>query len=318
MTSTPARADAPSGASGPLGSVRATSSVTDTDVVEPESHPAGRGRRGRGERPRWWLYIILTLGLLAMVMPFVWMILGSFKSDAEIRRDPTGFLPQNPTLENFETLFVRLDFATFFMNSVIVAVFVTLGNIVFCSMIGYALAKLQFRGKKLLFGLVIGTLMVPGVVTFVPLFVLTANLGLVNSYPGLILPFLISPLGVFLMRQFMLSLPDELIEAARIDGASEWRIFLRVIMPMCGPAVATLTILTFLASWNNFLWPLVVATKEDMYTLPVALALYSVTQNAARYGLMMAGAVVVVVPILLVFVFLQRYFVQGIALTGIK
>ncbi|HEY6801261.1 MAG TPA: carbohydrate ABC transporter permease [Agromyces sp.] len=317
MTATPPRtADAPGEPPRRLGPVLASASVTDTDVVEQEPHPAGR--RGRGVRPRWWLYIVLTVGLVAMIMPFVWMILGAFKTDAEIRRNPTGFLPEQPTIENFETLFGRLDFTTFFINSIVVAVFVTLGNIVFCSMIGYALAKLQFRGKKLLFVIVIGTLMVPGVVTFVPLFVLTANLGLVNSYPGLILPFLISPLGVFLMRQFMLSLPDELIEAARIDGASEWRIFLRVIMPLCGPAVATLTILTFLASWNNFLWPLVVATTEDMYTLPVALALYSVGQNAARYGLMMAGAVVVVLPMLLLFLFLQRYFVQGIALTGIK
>jgi multiple sugar transport system permease protein len=278
------------------------------------TRPRPRQRTGG----RWWLYVVLGLGLLAMVFPFVWMILGSFKTDAEIRQHPTEFLPRTPTLENYETLFGRLDFTTFFVNSIVVAVFVTLGNIVFCSMVGYALAKLEFRGKKLLFALVLSTLMVPGVVTFVPLFVLTANLGLVNSYPGLILPFLISPLGVFLMRQFMLSLPDELIEAARIDGAGEWRIFLRVIMPLCGPAVATLTILTFLASWNNFLWPLVVATTEDMYTLPVALALYSVSQNAARYGLMMAGAVVVVVPVLLVFVLLQRHFVQGIALTGIK
>ncbi|HWL77868.1 MAG TPA: carbohydrate ABC transporter permease [Microbacterium sp.] len=276
--------------------------------------PAGRRRTGS----RWWLHVVLTLGLIAMLTPFAWMILGSFKTDAEIRRHPTEFLPREPTLDNFTTLFGRLDFTTFFINSIVVAVFVTVGNIVFCSMVGYALAKLQFRGKKLLFALVLGTLMVPGVVTFVPLFVLTANLGLVNSYPGLILPFLITPLGVFLMRQFMLGLPDELIEAARIDGASEWRIFLRVIMPLCGPAIATLTILTFLASWNNFLWPLVVATTEDMYTLPVALALYSVGQNAARYGLMMAGALVVVVPVLIVFVVLQRHFVQGIALTGIK
>lgn len=279
-----------------------------------EIAPAGRRRTGS----RWWLHVVLTLGLIAMLTPFAWMILGSFKTDAEIRRHPTEFLPREPTLDNFTTLFGRLDFTTFFINSIVVAVFVTVGNIVFCSMVGYALAKLQFRGKKLLFALVLGTLMVPGVVTFVPLFVLTANLGLVNSYPGLILPFLITPLGVFLMRQFMLGLPDELIEAARIDGASEWRIFLRVIMPLCGPAIATLTILTFLASWNNFLWPLVVATTEDMYTLPVALALYSVGQNAARYGLMMAGAVVVVVPVLIVFVVLQRHFVQGIALTGIK
>uniref|UniRef100_UPI003F50CB63 carbohydrate ABC transporter permease n=1 Tax=Microbacterium chionoecetis TaxID=3153754 RepID=UPI003F50CB63 len=295
--------------------------VAPVPVAAPGSEPArpARRRRRRMEgRTRWWLYIVLGLGLVAMIMPFIWMILGAFKTDAEIRQYPTDFLPKEPTLDNFVTLFARLDFATFFFNSVVVAVFVTLGNIVFCSMVGYALAKLEFRGKKLLFALVLSTLMVPGVVTFVPLFVLTANLGLVNSYPGLILPFLITPLGVFLMRQFMLGLPDELIEAARIDGAGEWRIFLRVIMPLCGPAIATLTILTFLASWNNFLWPLVVATTEDMYTLPVALALYSVGQNAARYGLMMAGAVVVVVPVLIVFVALQRYFVQGISLTGIK
>jgi len=288
-----------------------------TAPVIDEPQPRARGAR-RGARPRWWLYIVLTVGVIAMIIPFVWMILGSFKTTAEIRQYPTEFLPREATFENYVELFGRLDFTTFFANSIIVAVFVTLGNIVFSSMVGYALAKLEFRGKRLLFGLVLTTLMVPGVVTFVPLFVLTANLGLVNSYPGLILPFLITPLGVFLMRQFMLSLPDDIIEAARIDGASEWRIFLRVIMPLCGPAVATLTILTFLGSWNNFLWPLVVATTEDMYTLPVALALYSVGQNAAQYGLMMAGAVVVVVPVLIVFVLLQRYFVQGIALTGIK
>lgn len=283
-----------------------------------EDAPAPRRRSATRPRPRWWLYVVLTIGVIAMIIPFVWMILGSFKTTSEIRQYPTDFLPKEPTLDNYAELFGRLDFTTFFLNSFIVALFVTLGNIVFSSMIGYALAKLEFRGKRLLFALVLGTLMVPGVVTFVPLFVLTANLGLVNSYPGLILPFLITPLGVFLMRQFMLSLPDDIIEAARIDGASEWRIFLRIIMPLCGPAVATLTILTFLGSWNNFLWPLVVATSEDMYTLPVALALYSVGQNAAQYGLMMAGAVVVVVPVLIVFVVLQRYFVQGIALTGIK
>ena len=277
-----------------------------------------RPRRRRGTRPRWWLYLVLGVGLVAMVMPFVWMLLGSFKSTAEIRQHPTEFLPREPTLDNYTELFGRLDFATYFTNSLVVAVAVTLGNIVFSSMVGYALAKLDFRGKRMLFGLVMVTLMVPGVVTFVPLFVLTANLDLINTYPGLILPFLITPLGVFLMRQFMLGLPDDIIEAARIDGAGEWRIFLRVIMPLCGPAVATLTILTFLGSWNNFLWPLVAATTENMYTLPVALALYSVGQNAAQYGLMMAGAVVVVLPVLIVFVLLQRSFVQGIALTGIK
>lgn len=300
-----------------MASITENTQVTDVARDAASVRPAPSPDRRR-RRPRWWLYVVLTLGLVAMVMPFIWMILGSFKTTAEIRQHPTNFWPIDPTVENYAELFVRLDFTTFFANSIIVAFFVTLGNIVFSSMVGYALAKLEFRGKKLLFVLVLATLMVPGIVTFVPLFVLTANLGLVNSYPGLILPFLITPLGVFLMRQFMLSLPDDIIEAAHIDGAGEWRIFLQVIMPLCGPAVATLTILTFLGSWNNFLWPLVVATTEDKYTLPVALALYSVGQNAAQYGLMMAGAVVVVVPVLLIFVVLQRYFVQGIALTGIK
>jgi multiple sugar transport system permease protein len=284
-----------------------------------EAQPLSKARRNAlTPRPKIWLYVVLGAGFIAMIFPFIWMILGSFKTNAEIRANPLGLLPEAATLDNYTQLFGRLDFATYFTNSVVVAVSVTVGNIIFSSMVGYALAKLEFRGKKILFALVLGTLMVPGVVTFVPLFVLTSNLGLVNSYPGLILPFLITPLGVFLMRQFISGLPDDIIEAARIDGASEWRIFARVIMPLCGPAVATLTILTFLGSWNNFLWPLVVATSEEKYTLPVALALYSVGQNAAQYGLMMAGAVVVVIPVLLVFIVLQRYFVQGIALTGIK
>jgi multiple sugar transport system permease protein len=169
---------------------------------------------------------------------------------------------------------------------------------------------------------VLGTLMVPSMVTFVPQFVLVANLGLVNTYPGLILPAFFGayagPFGVFLMRQFISGLPDELIHAARVDGAGELRIFARIILPLCGPALATLGILSFLGAWNSFLWPLVVATTEDMYTLPVALALYSVGQNATRYGLLLAGAVVVVVPVLAVFVVLQRHFTQGMATAGIK
>ena len=194
----------------------------------------------------------------------------------------------------------------------------TVGNLVFCSMLGYALAKLDFPGKRALFAIVLGTLMIPGVVTFVPLFVMVTKMRLCNTLLGLILPFLAGPFGVFLMRQFILSLPDELIQAARIDGAGELRIFFSVILPLCGPALATLGILTFLTSWNNFLWPLVIAQTEDKYTLPVALALYSVGQNATQFGLLLAGAVVVVLPVLAIFLVLQRHIMQGIAMTGIK
>ena len=295
------------------------------DVRPPAEVPAGtrtheppRPTSGRRRRRGRWLYVVLAVGLLVTLAPFLWMLLGSLKPEAELQRVPPTWWPETPSLDNVRQLFDRLDFPRFFANSVLVAVAVTAGNLVFCSMVGYALAKLDFAGKRLLFGLVLGMLMVPGVVTFVPLFVLVANLGLVNTYPGLILPFLVTPLGVFLMRQFMMGLPDELIEAARIDGAGEWRIFLRVIMPLCGPPLATLGILTFLHSWNNFLWPLVVAQSEDKYTLPVALALYSVGQNATRYGLLMAGAVVVILPVIALFIALQRYFVQSVATTGIK
>ena len=194
----------------------------------------------------------------------------------------------------------------------------TAGNLVFCSMLGYALAKLDFPGKRALFAIVLGTLMIPGVVTFVPLFVMVTKMHLSNTLLGMILPFLAGPFGVFLMRQFISSLPDELIQAARIDGAGELRIFFSVILPLCGPALATLGILTFLTSWNNFLWPLVIAQTEDKYTLPVALALYSVGQNATQFGLLLAGAVVVVLPVLAIFLVLQRHIMQGIAMTGIK
>ena len=267
--------------------------------------------------PRW-LYAVLLVGLVLVVGPFVWMLLSSFKPEAEVRAVPPALWPETVTTDNYRELFTRLDFPTYILNSALVALAVTLGNLVFCSMLGYALAKLDFPGKRVLFGLVLATLMVPGVVTFVPLFVLTTNIGLANSLPGMILPFLAGPFGVFLMRQYVLGLPDELIQAARVDGAGELTIFARVIMPLCGPALATLGVLTFLTSWNNFLWPLVVATSEDKYTLPVALALYSVGQNATQYGLLLAGSVVVVIPVLVVFLLLQRFIMQGIAMTGIK
>ncbi|SNS66529.1 multiple sugar transport system permease protein [Asanoa hainanensis] len=264
------------------------------------------------------LYAILTVGLVVVVGPFVWMALSSLKPEGEIRSVPPTWLPEHWTLDNFRDLFSRLDFPLFFFNSAFVAVAVTLGNLLFCSLVGYALAKLRYPGKKVLFLAVLGMLMVPGMVTFVPQFVLVSNMGLTNSYAGLILPFLVGPFGVFLMRQFLQSIPDDLIEAARVDGAGEFRIFFRVVLPLCRPALATLGILTFLASWNNFLWPLVVASTEDKYTLPVALALYSIGQNRTDFGLLLAGAVVVVVPVLIVFLLLQRHFMRGIATTGLK
>ncbi|WP_238007485.1 carbohydrate ABC transporter permease [Dactylosporangium sp. AC04546] len=264
------------------------------------------------------LYAALVAGLAVVVGPFVWMLLSSVKPEGEIRRVPPTWWPETVTLEHFRRLFTELDFPRYFGNSLLVAVLVTAGNLVFCSMLGYALAKIEFAGRRLLLLVVLGTLMVPGLAVFVPQFVLVSNLGLANTYAGLVLPFLAGPFGVFLMRQYLMSIPDELIEAARVDGAGEFRIFWRVVLPLCRPALATLGILTFLTSWNNFLWPLVVATTEDKYTLPVALALFSVGQHRINLGLALAGAVVVVLPVLVVFLLLQRHFLRGIATTGLK
>lgn len=276
------------------------------------------GMVGSSHGGRWWLYLLLVVALIAVVAPFVWMILGSFKGEGELRQVPPTWWPETASLDNYTQLFSRLSFGTYFLNSTIVAVVVTAGNLLFCSMLGYALAMLDFKGKKLIFTAVMTTLMIPGVVTFVPLFVLVANAGLVDSLPGLFLPFLVSPFGVFLMRQFILGLPKDLLDAGRVDGAGELRIFRQIILPLCGPALATLGILTFLGSWNNFLWPLVVAQSEEHYTLPVALALYSTGQNSTNYGLLLAGATVVVIPVLVVFLVFQRRFIEGIATTGIK
>ena len=262
---------------------------------------------------------MLTLGFVAVITPFVWMILGSFKGEGELLKVPPTWWPESATLDNYRDLFNKESFLRYFFNSTLVAVCVTIGNLIFCSMVGYALAKLTFRGKKVVFLLVMGTLLIPSMVTFVPLFVLVANLGLIDSYPGLILPFLVTPFGVFLMRQFIIGLPDELLDAGRVDGASEFRIFRQIILPLCGPGLATLGILTFLGSWNNFLWPLVAAQTQDYYTLPVALALFSTGQNVTpHYGILLAGATVVVVPIVIVFLIFQRRFIEGIATTGIK
>ena len=213
-----------------------TTTVLDrpVDAAAAASPTPPRRRRRRGFGPRALTYTVLTVGLVLWLIPFVWMLLGSLKTQGEILQRPPTWLPQNPTLENFAAWFGPLDFWQFFANSAIVAVFTVLGNLVFCSMVGYALAKMEFPGKRLLFLLVMVTLMVPGVVTFVPLFVMVSSLGLVNTYPALILPFVTAPVGVFLMRQFMLGIPEPLLEAARLDGAGEWLVMERT--PMVDPA----------------------------------------------------------------------------------
>ena len=264
------------------------------------------------------LNVLLYAGFVVMAMPFVWMILSSFKTSGELRRWPPTWIPEDGTTENYRELFDRLDFPRYFLNSIISALAVTAGNLLFCSMIGYALAKLEFPGKKALLAIMLGTMMIPAFVTFMPLFVFVSNMNLTNTRAGLILPFLAGAFGAFLMRQYMIGLPDELLDAARVDGAGELRIFFRIVMPLCGPALATLGVLTFLTNWNSFLWPLVVASGEDKFTLPDAHARFSTGQQRSNVALQMAGAVVVVLPVVVLFFAMQRYVIRGIATSGLK
>lgn len=264
--------------------------------------------------------ILLWAGLIVMTAPFLWMTLSAFKTRPELAASPPVWIPTDWTLDSFRQLFARLDLPRYFVNSTVVALLVTVCNLVFCSMLGYALAKLNFTGRKGVFAVVLGALMVPGNLMLLPLFVLMSRMQLLNTYAGLVLPFAAGAFGVFLMRQFMYSVPDELLEAARLDGAGEWYIFWRIVMPLVKPALATLSILTFLGSWNNFVWPLIATNDPDKYTLPVALATFAIdpNQSAGSNGMLMAGSFLVILPVLFVFVVLQRHFTQGIATVGMK
>ena len=281
--------------------------------------PTGRRSEGRVRKPL--LYVIASLGLLVMAAPLLWMALSAFKTKKDLTASPPVWLPSQWTLSNFSQLLDQLDMPRYFMNSLIVAVLVTVSNLLFCSMVGYALAKLDFTGRSRVFGIVLIALMVPGNLLILPLYVLMNRLGLIDTYAGLVLPFAAGAFGVFLMRQFMQSVPDELLEAARIDGAGEWYIFFRIVLPLVRPALATLAIFTFLGSWNNFVWPLIATNDPGKYTLPVALATFANDPNrtiAGGNGMLMAGSLMVVLPVLVVFIALQRHFTQGIATAGLK
>ncbi|MGW7205616.1 carbohydrate ABC transporter permease [Streptomyces sp. NPDC054837] len=290
-----------------LAALRNTS--TTTDLLAPRRRPV----------PRPLLYGALVLCALLTTLPFFWVLSGSLRSLDEIRSDPGAWLPHHVTFDNFLRLFRTEGFGQFMVNSVVVAAIVVAGNVVAASAAGYALAKLDFAGKRLAFGAVMAAMMVPFTAVFVTQFVITVDLGLADTLTGIALPGVAMPLSVFIMRQYAMSIPDELLEAARIDGAGEFRIFFRIFLPLSGPAVATITIMSFLASWNNFIWPLIVAQSMDTYTLPVGLAATSqAAANVKDYGLLLAGAIVVMLPVLLLFLFLQRYFVQGISGTGMR
>ncbi len=260
--------------------------------------------------------ILVTSALLALI-PIIWLVLGSFKTPAELSERPPTLLPESWGFSNYTEAMTRFDFASYLSNSVIVTLAATLLTLAINSMAAYALAKYNFRGKNGLFLLTLATIMIPLQVILLPVYQVVASLGMVNTLWGLIIPAAATPTGVFILRQYMLSIPDELIEAARVDGAGEFRIFFRIVLPMCRPALAVVAILSIMWRWNDFLWPLVVAQSEAVYTLPVALARFT-AEETVPFNLIIAMSVVTVLPVIILFLFFQRQIVTGIANTGIK
>ena len=260
----------------------------------------------------------LLLGLAAVTLfPLAWMLSVSFMAPGEASTLPPPLLPDEPTLANYRELLLQSGMGRWFLNSLLLAVVVTAVSLAFNTMAGYAFAKLKFRGRDRLFHTLIGALIIPGQVAMMPLFLLLKEIGLVNTYGGVIVPAMASVFGIYLVRQYARTLPEELLEAARVDGASEFRIFLTVVVPLLKPVLASLAVFTFLASWNDFMWPLIVLTDNELQTLPVALATLS-REHVQDNELMMAGSVVTTLPVLIVFLALQRYYLSGLTAGSVK
>jgi multiple sugar transport system permease protein len=260
---------------------------------------------------------MLVLGALAAVFPLVWMVAVSFMAPGEASHFPPPLLPSKATLVNYRTLFANAGIGRYFANSLLLALGATLLSLLFNVGAGYAFAKLHFRGRDRLFRMLLGALVIPGQVAMLPLFLMLKEIGLVNSFVGVLIPSAASIFGIFLVRQYALTIPDALLEAARLDGAGELRIFRSIVLPLLAPILVTLAIFSFLGSWNDFMWPLIVLTDKDLYTLPVALASLS-NEHVQDNELMMAGSVLTIVPVLLLFLGLQRYYLQGLLMGSVK
>ncbi len=275
-------------------------------------------------RGGWWWglsratkWVVLIGGAVIILLPFAWMLGTSFKPESDVFGYPLRLQPTHPTFANYIGIWQQLPFLRLLVNSVVFAGGVTVSSVFFDSLAAYALARLRFPGRTIAFYLVLATLMVPFQVTLVPVFQLLFRFHWLNTYQGLIVPRATSAFGIFLLRQFFITVPRELDEAARADGASEWYIYSRIMLPLAKPALATLAIFYFMNNWNDFLWPLVVTSTTDMRTLPAGLTLFA-GQYVVEHGVLMAGAIISLLPLAVAFALAQRYFTRGIATTGIK
>lgn len=262
-----------------------------------------------------WLLVngALLLAAAFALFPLLWMVSVSLMQPGESTNYPPPLLPAAPTFANYRQLFEQTGMGVYVMNSLIVACAATLASVFFNVMAGYAFAKLRFRGRDATFRTLLSALVIPGQVAMLPLFLMLKSMGLVNTWAGVVLPGMAGVFGIFLVRQYAQTLPDELLEAARIDGAREWRVFLTIVLPLLRPIIVTLAMFAFLGSWNDFMWPLIVLTDSSLHTLPIALASLS-REHVQDSELMMAGSVVTIAPVLLLFLALQRHYLQGLTM----
>ena len=269
------------------------------------------------ETERALLYAALVFGLVLTLAPFLWMLSASLMPAGEASLYPPRLLPSEVTFAHYDSLFSRLDLGRYFLNSLLIASAITLISLMINSLAGYAFAKLPFPGRERIFRTLLSALVIPAQVSMLPLFLLLKQLGLINTWWGVIVPGMASIFGIFLIRQYALSIPESLLEAARIDGAGEFKIYRLVVLPICRPILVTLAIFTFMSAWNDFMWPLIVLTDEAMYTLPVALA-NLLGEHVQDTELMMAGSVVTILPVMLLFIFVQRAYIDGITAGSLK
>ncbi len=273
---------------------------------------------GRSARLRAFvLYPLLILIGLIGLLPYYWMVSCSFKTNANMFAVPPQWVPHPANWSAYGEAWRAQDFTRYILNSTAVSVAITVGNLLLASLAGYSLSKFRYFGRNFLFLLILSTMMLPLEVTMVPLFLIIKKLNWPNTYSGLIVPFLVEGFGVFLMRQYLLGIPNELIEAARIDGASELRIYAQIVLPLCKPALAALGVFTFREAWDMYIWPLIIVTKDSLRTLPLGISLFMSSFGTA-WDQLMAVAAIGTLPMILLFFFLQRSFIQGIAITGLK
>jgi len=275
-----------------------------------------RRRRGAGSKPL--VTLLLWLSAILAAFPFYWMIRSSVMLEKQIMRFPPTWIPPSPTLQNFADVLTKQPFGRYIVNSLLVALVVTLGQLIVASMGAYAFARLRFPGRDRIFLVYLATMIIPTQVTLIPQYVLISQFGWVDSYAALTVPFLSSALLTFLLRQFFLSIPRDLEDSARIDGAGYFRTFATIVIPLSGPALATSALLAFMGSWTNFLWPLIVTRSRDLRTVPVGLAALQEEMSRTNYAQIMAGSVLAMLPMFILFLFLQKYIIASVATTGMK